>query len=138
MRTIQDIKIGETASVSKTVAESDVYLFAGITGDLNPAHVDAEYARGTFFKYRVSHGVLSLGFISTVLGMNLPGPGTILLNMNVRFTAPVFIGDTVTAKVEVIDVDIDKNRARMRTTCVNQQGKLVVEGEALVSPYIRK
>ena len=138
LKTIHDIQMGDKASFSKTVSESDVYLFAGITGDVNPAHVDAEYAKGTFFKHRVAHGVLSMGFISTVLGMYLPGPGTILLKIEARFTSPVYFGDTVTTEAEVIEKDLDKNRVRVKTVCRNQEGKIVVDGEALVSPYVKK
>lgn len=138
LKTINDIKVGDKASVTKTISESDVYLFAGITGDLNPAHVDAEYMKGTAFKQRVVHGVLTLGFISTVMGMKLPGPGTILIGNNIRYTAPVFFGDTITAEVEVVEKDTAKNRAKLRTVCRNQDGKTVIDGEALVSPYVRK
>jgi len=137
-KTIDDIQIGERASFTKTVAESDIYLFAGITGDLNPAHVDAEYMKTTPFKQRIAHGVLTVGFISTVLGMKLPGPGALMLGVNVRFTAPVFIGDTITAQVEAIEKDNAKNRLKLKTTCVNQIGKTVVDGEFLMSPYVKK
>jgi 3-hydroxybutyryl-CoA dehydratase len=133
-KTIAELKIGERASFSKTVTETDIYLYAGVTGDFNPAHIDEEYAKGTFFKTRIAHGMLSAGFISAVLANRLPGPGCIYLGQNLSFLAPVRIGDTITAHVEVLELDQEKNRARLRTWCVNQKGVTVIEGEALVSP----
>ena len=137
-RTIDDIEIGEKATFTKTISESDIYLFAGITGDLNPAHVNAEYMKTTPFKQRIAHGVLTIGLISTVLGMKLPGPGALMISCNMRWTAPVFIGDTITAEVEVIEKDKAKNRMRLKTVCVNQSGKTVVDGEFIMSPYVKK
>jgi 3-hydroxybutyryl-CoA dehydratase len=131
-----EIKIGDKASMAKTVTESDVYLFAGITGDLNPAHVNEQYAQGTPFKTRIAHGMLSGGFISAVLAMKLPGPGTIYLSQEMKFTKPVFIGDTVTAEVEAIEF-IDKGKFKileLSTTCYNQDGAVVLEGRAKVIP----
>lgn len=133
-KTIDQIKVGDQASVSKTLSESDVYLYAGITGDLNPAHVNEAYAEQTFFKTRIAHGMLSAGFISAILGMHLPGPGTIYLHQSLSFKAPVKIGDTLTARVEVLEVISDKNRLRLQTVCENQEGTVVLDGEALVSP----
>ena len=131
---VEELSVGQTASFSKTVTESDIYLFAGVTGDINPAHVNEEYASKTFFKGRIAHGMLSAGFISAVLGMQLPGPGTIYLEQNLRFLAPVRPGDTVTATVEVVGLDQKKNTALLRTTCTNQNGQQVVEGLAKVKP----
>jgi 3-hydroxybutyryl-CoA dehydratase len=133
-KTIAEIKKGETASFSKTVSESDIYLFAGVTGDLNPAHIDEEYAKGTFFKTRIAHGSLLAGFISTVMGMILPGPGTVYIRQELDFLAPARIGDTVTAMVEVLELDEAKNRVRLRTFCRNQDEVLLVDGMATVSP----
>ena len=133
-KTITQIKVGDTAEFTKTVSESDVYLFAGITGDFNPAHINQEYASGTFFKERIAHGMLAASLISTILGTILPGPGTIYLRQEVNFTAPVRFGDTVTARVEVTQMDVDKNRLTLETTCVNQKGKQVIDGQALVMP----
>ena len=133
-KTIEELKIGDTASFSKTVSESDVYLFAGVTGDLNPAHVNEDFAKDTFFKTRIAHGMLSAGFISAVIGTKLPGPGTIYMRQELKFTAPVRIGDTVKAIVEVIEIVEDKKRVRLKTYCVNQDNTTVVDGEALVSP----
>jgi 3-hydroxybutyryl-CoA dehydratase len=133
-KTIEEIQIGDTAEFAKTVTETDVTLFAGITGDLNPAHINEAYARGTFFRGRIAHGMLSAGFISAVLAMKLPGPGTIYLSQSLAFRAPVRIGDTVTARVEAKEKMAGKNRVTFRTTCVNQDGTLLVEGEAVVMP----
>ncbi len=132
--TIDQIKVGDKTSVIKTIGESDVYLFAGITGDLNPAHTNQVAAEKSMFKGRIAHGILISGFISTCLGMQLPGPGTIYLSQNTKFTAPVHIGDTITAEVEAIEVITEKNRVKFKTTCTNQDGKMVIDGEAVVMP----
>ncbi len=133
-KTIEELKVGDTARFSKTVSESDVYLFAGVTGDLNPAHVNEDYAKDTFFKTRIAHGMLSASFISTVIGTMLPGPGTIYMRQEVSFKAPVKFGDTVTAIVEVAEIMADKKQVRLKTYCINQENTTVVDGEALVSP----
>ena len=133
-KTIEELKVGDTAKFSKTISESDVYLFAGITGDLNPAHVNEDYAKDTFFETRIAHGMLSASFISTVIGTMLPGPGSIYMRQEVSFLAPVKIGDTVTAIVEVAEIITDKKRVRLKTYCNNQNNETVVDGEALVSP----
>ncbi len=133
-KTIKQIKLGDTAYFSKTVSESDVYLYAGITGDLNPAHINEAHAKNTFFKTRIAHGLLTAGFISSVLGMQLPGPGTIYMRQSLNFLAPVRFGDTITAKVEVVEVIAEKNRVRLKTTCTNQEGTVVLDGEAMVIP----
>lgn len=133
-KTIDQIAVGDADTFTKTVSETDIYLFAGVTGDLNPAHIDETYASGTFFKTRIAHGMLSAGFISTVVGMKLPGPGTIYMKQELKFLAPVRIGDTITARAEVIDINAEKNRVTLRTTCTNGEGTVVVDGEALVSP----
>ena len=137
-KTIDDIEVGDKASFTKTISESDVYLFAGISGDLNPAHTDAEYMKTTPFKQRVAHGVLMMGLMSTVVGMKLPGPGTILLSTSARFTAPVYFGDTITAEVEVAEKDKGENRLKLKAECRNQDSKTVVSGEFVVSPYVKK
>ena len=133
-KTMDQINIGDSAEFSKTVTETDVYLYAGITGDLNPAHINAAYANQTFFKGRIAHGMLSGGFISAVIGMQLPGPGTVYVRQEINFLAPVRMGDTVTARVEVVEKIVEKNRLRLKTTCTNQDGIQLVDGEALVSP----
>jgi 3-hydroxybutyryl-CoA dehydratase len=126
------LRVGEAAEFSKTVTEADVVLFAGITGDFNPVHVDERAAAASRFGGRIAHGMLSAGFISTVLGTRLPGPGAIYLSQTLRFTAPVRIGDTVTARAEVAEVIPAKRRVRLATTCRTQDGVTVVEGEAVV------
>jgi 3-hydroxybutyryl-CoA dehydratase len=133
-KTINELKIGDTAEFSKTVSESDIYLYAGVTGDFNPAHVNENYAKRTFFKTRIAHGMLSAGFISTVIGTKLPGTGSIYIKQDLIFLAPVRIGDTITARVEVVEIMAGKNRARLKTICVNQEGTQVLDGEAVVSP----
>lgn len=124
--------VGQFAEFSKTVTESDVILFAGITGDFNPAHIDEVQASRSRFGGRIAHGMLSAGFISACIAMRLPGPGTIYLTQSLTFTRPVKIGDTVTARVEVLEWTGGKRRARLGTTCRNQRGEVVIEGEALV------
>jgi 3-hydroxybutyryl-CoA dehydratase len=132
-KTYDQLSVGDVAELSKTISESDIYLYAGITGDFNPAHIDEMYARKTHFKTRIAHGLLSAGLISAVIGTRLPGPGTIYMNQTLTFLAPVRIGDTITARVDVIE-KIEKKKARLKTTCLNQEGVTVLEGEALVSP----
>jgi len=133
-KTVEELKIGEIAEFSKTVTEHDVYAYAGITGDFNPAHVDQVYAEKTFFKGRIAHGMLSAGLISAIIGTKLPGPGAIYLKQELKFTAPVRFGDTITARVEVTDIVKSKNRVRLKTVCTNQDGDKVIDGEALISP----
>jgi 3-hydroxybutyryl-CoA dehydratase len=133
-KTMEELKVGDKAEFSKTITETDVYLYAGVTGDLNPAHINEEYAKKTFFKTRIVHGMLLAGLISGVLGNKLPGPGTIYIRQEMTFLAPVRIGDTITATVEILEIMADAKRVRARTTCVNQEGKLVLDGEAIVSP----
>ena len=133
-KSIEQIRVGDAAEFAKTVTETDVYLYAGITGDLNPAHINEAYAKGTFFKSRIAHGMLTAGFISSILGMQLPGPGTIYMRQSLSFLAPVRFGDTITARAEVVEVIAEKNRVRLKTTCTNQDGTVVLDGEALVSP----
>jgi 3-hydroxybutyryl-CoA dehydratase len=133
-RTFDQLKVGDSSEFSKTISEADVYLYAGISGDLNPAHINEVYAQGTFFKNRIAHGMLTAGFISAVIGMQLPGPGTIYMGQTLQFLAPVRIGDTVTARVEVLEKIDDKKRVRLETTCINQDGTKLISGEALVSP----
>ena len=132
--TIEEMKLGDCASVTKTVTETDVYLFAGITGDLNPAHTDEVSASQTRFGGRIAHGILGAGFISTVLGMKLPGPGTIYLGQELRFTKPVRIGDTITATCTVKELLPEKNIAKFETVCTNQRGDTVITGMATTMP----
>jgi 3-hydroxybutyryl-CoA dehydratase len=133
-KSIGELQVGEAAEMAKTVSESDIYLYAGVTGDFNPAHINEVYAQGTFFKTRIAHGMLAAGFISAILGTQLPGPGTIYIRQELNFLAPVRIGDTITARVEVAEIIAEQKRVRLKTTCVNQDGTVVLDGEATVSP----
>ena len=133
-KSIDQIKVGDTAEFAKTVTETDIYLYAGITGDFNPAHVNEVYAKNTFFKTRIAHGMLTAGFISAIIANQLPGPGSIYLKQDLSFLAPVHIGDTITGRVEILELIPEKNRVRIKTTCSNQDGVIVISGEGLVSP----
>jgi 3-hydroxybutyryl-CoA dehydratase len=124
-----DIKAGESADFSKTISEVDIVLFAGICGDFNPIHVNKDFARNSFFRERVAHGMLTASLLSTVVAEVL-GSGGIYLSQNLKFTAPVRLGDTITAHAEIIE-KIPKNRVRLKTICMNQDGKTVVDGEAV-------
>lgn len=132
--TIDDVKVGMKASFTKTITESDVYGFAGITGDFNPVHVDRVAAATTRFGQRIVQGMLTASLLSTVIGMKLPGPGVIYVSKSLRFTAPVFIDDTITAEVEVAEVFGEKNRIRLLTRCINERGEVVAQGESVVMP----
>jgi 3-hydroxybutyryl-CoA dehydratase len=127
----EDLSVGQSASMGKTITEADILMFAAVSGDTNPVHLNAEYAAGTMFKQRIAHGMLSAGLISAVLGTQLPGPGTIYLGQTLKFRAPVKIGDTVTATVTVASLDAEKKRATLTTVCT-VGGKPVIEGEASV------
>jgi 3-hydroxybutyryl-CoA dehydratase len=133
-KSIHELKVGDSAEISKTITETDINDFARVTGDFNPVHLDQAYAEKTIFKGRIAHGALSIGFLSSVMGNMLPGHGTIYLSQEVKFLAPVRIGDTLTAKVETIELIPEKNRVKFRTTCINQDGKIVVEGVAWTMP----
>ena len=126
---LDEISEGMTAVFSKTVTEADIVLFAGITGDTNPVHLDEEFAKATMFKGRIAHGMLTAGFVSAVFGTKLPGPGCIYLSQSLKFKAPVKIGDTVKARVTVSAIDQAKARVTVATTChVGEQ--IVLDGEA--------
>jgi 3-hydroxybutyryl-CoA dehydratase len=131
---IEELTLGDSAQFTKTVSEADVYLFAGVTGDLNPAHIDQSYAEKTHFKTRIAHGMLGAGFISAVIGTRLPGPGTIYIRQELNFLAAVRIGDTITAKVVVSEILSSKKHVKLETACFNQHGEKVLAGQALVSP----
>jgi len=133
-KSIDELRIGDTAQFSKTVTENELEHFAQATGDFNPVHFDQAYAENTLFKERIAHGILSIGFISALFGNIFPGPGTIYLTQEVKFLAPVRIGDTITAKVEVMEIISEENRAKFKTTCTNQNGQDVVSGTAWVMP----
>ncbi|MBO1003205.1 MaoC family dehydratase [Pseudogracilibacillus auburnensis] len=132
---MKQFSIGQKASCSKTFTETDVVLFAGLSGDFNPIHVDAEYAKQTKFKKRIAHGLLTSSLISQLLGMRLPGEGSIYLNQTMRFRLPVYIGDTVTASAMIKEINEEKNTITLVTECHNQYKQLVLEGEAtLLTP----
>ncbi len=136
MTYLDELQPGMTAETAKTITEADILMYAAVSTDTNPVHIDAEAAAKTPFGQRIAHGMLSAGLISAVLGTKLPGPGTIYLGQTMRFRAPVKIGDTVTAKVEVTAVDMAKKRATLKTECF-VAGNVVIEGEAVVMPPTR-
>jgi len=128
---IEDLEEGQSASFSKTITDADIVMFAGVSGDTNPVHLDADFAAGTMFKERIAHGMLSASLISTVLGTKLPGPGAIYMSQTLKFKAPVKIGDTVTATGTVSMLNREKRRATIACICT-VGGKPVIEGEAMV------
>jgi len=128
----REVQVGDTAWMSKRVSDGDVRTFAEISGDRNPMHLDDAYAANTFFKQRIAHGALSGALISAVLGMLLPGPGSIYLSQSLNFKAPVYIDDEITAKVEVIAYRPDKRITTLKTEVFNQDDRLVLAGEAVV------
>ena len=128
----EDLSVGQKASFGKTVTEADIVLFAAVTGDTNPMHLNEEYARDTIFGERIAHGMLAAGLITKVMGTQLPGPGTIYLSQSLKFRRPVRIGDTVTATVEITGLNPEKHRVNLRTIC-SVKGEPVLEGEALVT-----
>ena len=130
-----DIKVGDKASFSKTISESDIYNFAGVSGDFNPVHINEEFAKNNLFKTRIAHGFLAASLISTVLGTKLPGPNTIYLSQELQFKAPVKIGDTIKAECEVLEKIDKKKILKMKTTVYNQTGAPVIEGTATVMKY---
>jgi 3-hydroxybutyryl-CoA dehydratase len=136
-KSIHELKVGDSAQISKKITGTDIADFARVTGDFNPVHLDQAYAEKTTFKGRIAHGLLSVGLLSSILGNILPGHGTIYLSQEVKFLAPVRIGDTITAKVEVLELNAEKNRVKFRTSCMNQQGEIVVDGTAWAMPPVR-
>ena len=128
---IEDLRPGMTAAYARTVTEADVILFAGVSGDQNPVHLNQEFAAETRFKGRIAHGMLTASFISTVLGNKLPGPGCIYVTQNLRFRAPVRAGDTVHTRVTVTEVDLERCRVRLETIC--RVGETtVIDGDAVL------
>lgn len=127
--TFEELSIGQSAVFGKTVTEADIAAFAGVSGDTNPVHLNEDYAKGTMFKGRIAHGMLSASFISTVFGTKLPGPGCIYVSQLLKFKAPVKIGDTVLARVEVTALNPEKKFATFKTTC-SVGDKVVLDGEA--------
>lgn len=127
-----ELTIGMTATRTKMITHEDVLLFAQASGDTNPVHVDDDYAATTRFGRRIAHGMLTGSIISAILGNDLPGHGTVYLGQDFKFKAPVFIEDTITATVELVKFREDKRIATFHTTCTNQDGVLVLDGEAVV------
>jgi 3-hydroxybutyryl-CoA dehydratase len=128
---LEDLSVGMTAVYAKTITDADVVMYAGVSGDTNPVHINEEYASSTMFKSRIAHGMLTASFISTVLGTKLPGPGCIYMSQNLKFKAPVRIGDTVHARVTVIDIIPEKRRVTVKTVCAVGD-TVVIDGEALL------
>jgi 3-hydroxybutyryl-CoA dehydratase len=126
------IRVGDVAEFSKTITDEDVHRFADVTGDHNPVHLDEGYAEGTRFGRRIAHGMLIASLISSVLANRLPGHGTVYLGQSLKFVAPVYLDDTVTARVRITNIREDKPIATLETLCVNQRGETLVEGEAVV------
>jgi 3-hydroxybutyryl-CoA dehydratase len=128
----EELEVGQSAEFTKTISDEDVMLFAKVSGDFNPVHVDEAAAANSQFGSRIAHGMLTAGLISAAIAGKLPGPGSVYLSQTLRFTAPVRIGETVTATVQVIEIVAAKRRVKLSTVCRNQKGETVVEGEALV------
>ena len=122
--------VGQTATFSRTVTETDIVMFAGLSGDYNPVHVDREYAVDTRFGNRIAHGLLTASFLSRLLGMELPGKGSVYLEQTLKFLKPVFIGDTITARAEIIEIDPDRGILLLETVCRKQDNTVVLEGTA--------
>ncbi len=133
-KSIAELEIGESASQTKTITETDIVLYAGITGDFNPIHINEEYAKQTIFKGRIAHGSLVQGLMAPVIGMKLPGMGSIAYAGESRFKAAVKIGDTITATATVSEKIMDKNIVIMKLEWLNQRGEVVVEGSMKVMP----
>ena len=132
--TLEQMTIGQTASFSKTITETDVTLFAGISGDFNPVHIDETHAKESFFKARIAHGMLGASLISAVLGMKLPGPGSIYLKQELKFKAPVYLGNTITATCTLKEIVEEKNIVIFECSVTNQDGVVVIEGDATIKP----
>jgi len=128
----EELYVGQKASLQKTFTDADVKMFAGISTDVNPLHISDEYAKNTVFGKRVVHGMLSASLISAVLANVLPGPGTIYLGQELKFKAPVYLGDDVKAELTVIEIREDKHIVKLQSNCYNQNGQLVIEGVSTV------
>lgn len=133
-RTIEELFVGEVAELSRVVTESDLAEFVGAVGDRNPIHSDPAFAATTVFRRPIAPGIWTAGLISAVIGTRLPGPGSIYDAQELKFLKPVKVGDTITARVEVMEILREKNRVRLKTTCLNQRGEEVLSGEAWVLP----
>ena len=133
-KSIEELEVGQTDSFTKTITEADVVLFGGVSGDLNPAHFNEEYAKNSLFKKRIAHGALVASLFSTVLGTHLPGMGTIYLQQDSKFVKPVYLGDTIKATIEIAEILLDKNRVVCHTIATNQNNEKVIIGKAVVMP----
>ncbi|HET7876677.1 MAG TPA: MaoC family dehydratase, partial [Methylomirabilota bacterium] len=131
---VDHIAVGDSAQVIRRATDGDIAEFIDAVGDYNPVHSDREYAAGTMFRERIAPGIWTAGLISAAIGTRLPGPGAIYLSQDLKFLKPVKFGDVITARVEVVEVNQERNRLRLRTVCVNQRGEEVLTGEALVMP----
>lgn len=131
-KSYQDIQIGDYHELSVNITGELIESFATMTGDFNPIHMDEDYALGTLFKKRIAHGLLPLSFVGTIFGTVLPGPGSIYLYQNVEFKSPVFLGDSIKVRVEVVTLDSRTPKVTLKTTIVNQDGKLVIDGEGAI------
>ena len=130
--TYAELAVGQSAELVRTVTEADLQAFAAVTGDTNPLHLDEAAAQQTMFKGRIAHGMLGAGYISAVIGTKLPGFGCVYVSQSLAFKRPVRIGDTITTRAEIIQLIPAERHVRFATTCTNQKGKVVTEGEALV------
>ena len=133
-RTLEELKVGDSADLVRQVSTEDIAAFVAAVGDTNPLHSDEAFAAGTRFKGVIAPGILTAGLISAVVGTRLPGTGTVYLSQDLRFHEPVRPGDTITARAEVIEVIHERKRVRLKTTCSNQHGTVVLSGEAIVMP----
>ena len=133
-KTYENISIGDCTELTIVVTEDDINKFAEISGDKNPIHLDKNYAEKTFFKKRIAHGFFIGSLFSNLLGNKLPGNGTVYYSQFLKFLAPVYINDTITAKIKVIEKKDNKKLILFETECLNQNGNVVIAGEALVSP----
>jgi acyl dehydratase len=142
--TIDSLTVGDSAQITRRVTAGDIAEFVDAVGDYNPVHGDREYAASTTFKEPIAPGIWTAGLISAVIGTRLPGPGAIYLSQDLKFLKPVKTGDSISARVEVIEIQRDRNRVRLRTVCTNQRGEDVLSGEAVVMPsrvpvhYVRR
>ena len=132
--TIDSIAVGDSAQITRRVSDADIAAFVDAVGDYNPVHSDREYAAGTVFKGPIAPGIWTAGLVSAVIGTRLPGPGAIYVSQDLRFLKPVKPGDSISARVEVVEVNREKNRIRLRTVCTNQRAEEVLSGEAVVMP----
>lgn len=134
----EELTVGQTDTLTRTLTEADLLLFAKVSGDTNPVHLDKEFAATTQFKGRIAHGMWTSSLISCALATRLPGPGGIYLSQEVKFMRPVKVGDTVTVQLEVLEMNERRKRATVATNVVNQDGKTVVKGKAEIMPAVEK